>query len=82
MQYKKEDVMDVTSYIFKSPYTSPIQIGQPETSHVAQDAPKESVSQPVANTKQTLQNAAEHVAEARKQEVAPKATTANLDTYA
>ncbi len=75
--------MKVSSYIFESPYSSPIQIGKLNASQgVAQDVSKDSNTQ--AKAEQSLQNSAEHLVETHIKEVAPakEMTTVGLDTYA
>jgi len=70
----KEDVMQVTQYTYKSPSTSAVQIGRPDTSvKQEQNAP---------NTNQT-QKKAESFAATQVKEVTPKVNTNPLlDVYA
>jgi len=81
MKEEKEGVMQIPQYIFKSPYSSPVQFGQLDPNSVKKEDSQD---------KQLLEKSNETLAKAKVEaqsltkEVQPtvKSTTALLDVYA
>ena len=74
--------MNVTSYIFQSPYPSPVQVGRADTSSTGgQSTQKDSSAEIIATTNESADNA-KSFQTAQTQEVKPTVETNTLDTYA
>ena len=74
--------MDVTNYIFQSPYPSPVQVGRLDTSNAkGQSIQKDSSAEIIASTNESLKSA-QSFKSAQTQEVKPTVQANTLDTYA
>jgi len=74
--------MDVTNYIFQSPYSSPVQVGRPDTSSVKkQGVQKDSGAEIITATNESLKKA-ESFKNTQTQDVKATVESASLDTYA
>lgn len=71
--------MNVSNYIFQSPYPSQVQVGRPDTSATQEEQSK----QTAVSTPNTSLEKAKSVQAVQTQEVKPKVETSSLlDTYA
>ncbi|SMP88514.1 hypothetical protein SAMN06314042_1123 [Epsilonproteobacteria bacterium SCGC AD-308-O04] len=74
--------MNVTSYIFQSPYPSPVQVGRADTSSTqGQSTQKDSSAEIIAATDESSKSA-ESFQATQTQEVKPAVEAGTLDTYA
>ncbi|WP_345991152.1 hypothetical protein [Sulfurimonas sp. HSL-1716] len=74
--------MNITRYIFESPYSSQIQIGRPDPSVKQQASSQQQGSELLQNTNQTTSDAQTFLS-TEKKDVTPTVTSTNLlDTYA
>jgi hypothetical protein len=88
MKDEKEDAMEIRQYIFKSPYSSPIQFGQLDPSSVKKEDSGDTDT--AKESKQLLQSSNETLLKAKveenrlKKDVAPQVQSSNalLDVYA
>jgi len=78
MKCKKEDAMQIPQYIFKSPYSSPIQVGQLDPSSVKEDT---SSAQTFTAPNETVQKA-QSLQQEQKQSVTPTVSANTIDIYA
>lgn len=58
--------MNVTSYIFQSPYPSPVQIGRPDPQAKVEDEPSKVAEAPIQTSSKTQPGADAYVAQATK----------------
>ena len=73
--------MNVSSFIFQSPYSSMVQIGTPDPSAKKEESASQASAKPPQNTNETLQKAQEFKATQTK-EVSPSVSnTFTLDLY-
>ena len=78
---KKEYVMDVTRYIFQSPYSNKFQVGRPDTTVKPQESSSEDVSK-LAQVANTSLQSAQNFQQTQIKEVTPTVNTEHaLDVY-
>jgi len=77
MKDEKEDAMQIPQYIFKSPYSSPVQYGQLDPNSVKDQNTQSSFNAP----NETVQKA-QGFAESQQSSVTPSVTQNSIDIYA
>jgi hypothetical protein len=77
MKDEKEDVMQIPQYIFKSPYSSPVQFGQLDPNSVKDQNTQSSFNAP----NETAQKAQNFV-QSQQKSVEPTVTQNKIDIYA
>jgi len=73
--------MEITRYIFQSPYSSQVQIGRPETITTGGQKGGQDDAGLIQSTNQSLNNA-EAFKATQVQDVKPTVSSVGLDTYA
>ena len=74
--------MNVSSYIFQSPYSSPVQVGKPDPNATQEQSTQKDTSAEVITTTNESANNAKSFQATQTQEVKPTVETNTLDTYA